>query len=59
MNGLKGISTSRKMTIVGLYVLLCRALAISGVIEGVQWAGATSPAIMALVAAQAYQDKGK
>jgi len=45
--------------IVGLYVVLSTALAIGGVIEGLQWAGATSPAIMALVGAQAYQDKGK
>ncbi len=59
MHGLKGITHSKKMVIVGLYVLLSTALAVSGVIEGLQWAGATSPAIMALVGAQAYQDKGK
>ena len=59
MNGLKGITHSKKMMIVGLYVVLSTALAIGGVIEGLQWAGATSPAIMALVGAQAYQDKRK
>jgi len=55
--GIKGISSSKKMTIGIGYLVLATGLLLLGNIEGEQWVQATSIVVGALLCAQAYQDR--